>query len=171
VTISGSDTGGSGLPSEPYSFDNGQNRQSSNTGAYNTNQNGLIVAIRDKAGNVTTGSVTFDNIDSTLPIGSIVINAGADYTTGIEVTLTLSADDLNTITEMCISNIQTCDARIPYATSTGRTLDSVNGVKTVYARFKDKAGNVSIPYSDSITLDSAAPTVTITANPLTSPTS
>jgi hypothetical protein len=70
VTITGSDgVGESGLhPTSAYSFNGGTTRQSSNTGAYTTNQTNLQVAIRDAVGNRATASITFNNIDNVAPI-------------------------------------------------------------------------------------------------------
>jgi len=45
-----------------------------------------------------------------------------------------------------------------YATSANWSLPSGDGIKTVYARFRDVAGNVSSPVSNTIALDSAAGT-------------
>jgi hypothetical protein len=47
-----------------------------------------------------------------------------------------------------------------YATSKSWTLTTGNGTKTVWARFKDTPGNWSTPYSDTILLDTTAPTTT-----------
>ena len=52
-----------------------------------------------------------------------------------------------------------------YATSKTWTLSSGDGTKTVYAKFKDTAGNWSTAYSDTITLDTTAPDTSITSQP------
>jgi hypothetical protein len=74
VTITGSDTGGSGLPADAYSFDGGNTWTGNNTKAYTDNQTNLPIAIRDAVGNVATGSVTFNNIDQTAPSVTVTAN-------------------------------------------------------------------------------------------------
>ncbi len=49
---------------------------------------------------------------------------------------------------------------VPYTLPTG------DGVKTVYARFRDRAGNVSTPISQTITLDTTAPAAPIISVPV-----
>ncbi len=52
-----------------------------------------------------------------------------------------------------------------YATSkTGWSLTAGDGAKTVYAQFRDGAGNVSSSYSDGITLDASGPSGTMSVN-------
>lgn len=120
----------------------------------------MNIKVRDQLGNTASDSFTISNIDTTKPTGSISINANATYATGTAVTLTLNGSDAVGVTQMCLSNTTTCSSRETYSTSKARTLTTTDGTKTVYARFKDAAGNVSSQYSDSITLDTTAPTCT-----------
>lgn len=92
--------------------------------------------------------------DTTPPTGSVVINAGAARTSSRTVTLTLSASDTQgAVTGMRFSNDgSTYSAETAYATTYTWTLSSGDGVKTVYARFKDSSGNWSSAVSDSIEL-------------------
>jgi hypothetical protein len=56
----------------------------------------------------------------------------------------------------------------PYGATVPWTLPSGDGAKTVYARFLDRAGNVSAAVSDTIVLDTtapASPTLALTGNP------
>ncbi len=116
----------------------------------------------DSAGNSATSMVSLTvniNTDTTPPTGSITINSGAAYTKSTSVTLTLSALDTSGVSQMCISNTTTCTTWVAYATSTAWTLPTGDGTKTVYVWYKDGAGNAdTTPYSDSITLDTTAPT-------------
>ena len=97
--------------------------------------------------------------DTTPPTGSIVINSGASYTTSTSVTLTLTCDDGSGCAEMQFSNDNiTYSTPEPYGTIKARTLTSGDGTKTVYAKFKDNAGNWSSAYSDTIILDQNPPT-------------
>ena len=92
--------------------------------------------------------------DTTPPTStSISVNAGAVATNTTAVTLTLGATGAS---KMMISNDSTFTGELweNYLTSKNWTLISGNGVKTVYAKFKDTAGNVSTAVSDTITLGS-----------------
>jgi hypothetical protein len=127
-----------------------------------------ILAKDNSANTIITRSNAF-NVDNTSPTGSISINAGASYTTSTAVTLTLSATDANSMT-MCISNTTSCTSRETYTTSKSRTLTAGDGTKTVYVRFQDIAGNVSSQYSDTIILDTTAPTISTVGKSTTAPT-
>jgi len=59
---------------------------------------------------------------------------------------------------MCISNTSSCTAWETYATTRAWTLTTGDGTKTVYVWYKDGAGNISTLYSDTIILDTTAPT-------------
>lgn len=98
--------------------------------------------------------------DTTPPTGSISINSNAIYSKSTSVTLTISAtDDSSGVSQMCISNTASCSSWESYATSKVWTLPSGDGTKTVYIWFKDTVGNANTsPYSDSIVLDTTAPT-------------
>ncbi len=105
--------------------------------------------------------------DTTPPIGSISINSGAPTTNTVSVTLTLSCIDSSSgCAQMQFSNDSTnWSTPEPYATAKAWTLSSGDGTKTVYAAFKDNAGNWSSAYSSTITLNTSGPTtMTITAS-------
>jgi len=101
---------------------------------------------------------------------SIVIAAGASTTANAAVTLTLAATDA---TSMMISNTSSFPGGLweTYATSKAWTLTSGVGAKTVYAKFRDSAGNASSPVSDAITLTAASASTTTTATTTTTTTS
>ncbi|MEK9137674.1 MAG: chitobiase/beta-hexosaminidase C-terminal domain-containing protein, partial [Bacteroidota bacterium] len=116
----------------------------------------------DNAGNTSTGataSATTQTSDTTAPTGSISINSGAANTNSVSATLTLSCTDTNGCSQMQFSNDNTnWSTAEAYATSKTWPLASGDGTKTVYEQFKDGAGNWSTVYSDTILLDSTAPT-------------
>ena len=99
-------------------------------------------------------SATSGTTDTTPPTGSVIISDNASYTNSTSVTLTLPATDLSGVTQMCVSNTDTCTSWETYTTSKSWVLTSGDGTKTVYAWFKDAAGNISIMVSDSIILGS-----------------
>ncbi|MFA5936804.1 MAG: peptidoglycan-binding domain-containing protein [Candidatus Paceibacterota bacterium] len=101
--------------------------------------------------------------DTTPPSAtSVSINAGVAAASSLSATLTLAATDA---TQMLISN----DAGFAgaswetYATSKAWTLTSGDGVKTVYAKFRDAALNMSVAVSDTITV-SGTGTIAVVSN-------
>ncbi len=106
-------------------------------------------------------------VDTVAPSGSVVINSNAQYANTTAVTLTLSASDAHSgVAQMRFSNDNTnWSAWETYTTSKSWTLSSGDGSKTVYAQFKDNAGNVSASVSDGIILDTTPPTAGTTSSP------
>ncbi len=97
--------------------------------------------------------------DATPPTGSITINNNAVYTTSTDITLSLSSSSTRGISQMCLSNTTTCSLWEPYTTSKSWTLTTGDGMRFVYAWFKDSAGTSNTtPYFASITLDTTPPT-------------
>ncbi|MCE5314448.1 MAG: right-handed parallel beta-helix repeat-containing protein [Armatimonadota bacterium] len=95
-----------------------------------------------------------DEVDNVVPVGSVLINQGDTYAQLADVVLTLTATDaVSGVSKMRFSNDgSTWSSWENYDTSWDWTLASGDGNKTVYAQFKDNAGNVSATYSDSIYL-------------------
>jgi len=96
--------------------------------------------------------------DKTAPTStSVSINAGATTTASTSITLTLAATGAS---HMMISNDSafTGASWETYATTKAWTLATGDGTKTVYAKFKDTAGNISTAVSDTITLGAVAVT-------------
>ena len=109
-----------------------------------------------------TIGVTFDMSDITPPTGLITINSGAPYTNTTSVTINLSASDPSGVSQMCISNTQSCLTWESYTSSKSWTLPAEDGTKTVYVWYQDMFGNAdTVPYSASITLDTTAPVLTV----------
>lgn len=149
--------------SSPYSVT--WNTTTSSNGSHT-----LTAVARDAAGNSTTSSgvaVTVSNAaqDTTPPSGSVMINGGATGTNQLAVTLTLSAtDNSGTVSQMQFSNDGTTySAAEAYVTSKSWTLATGDGTKTVYAKFKDAAGNWSTAATDTIVLDGTPPSVSFTS--------
>lgn len=98
--------------------------------------------------------------DTVPPTGSVSINGGAPSTTDPAVTLTLSAtDNASGVTQMRFSN-DGVNFSVPqaYATTAAWTLPTGDGVKTVFAQFRDGAGNWSTgPTNDNIALTTPPP--------------
>ncbi len=119
----------------------------------------------DSFGGPVFSAVTF-TVDTTPPLGTVLISSGATYTTGTSVTLTLTATDATScVSQMQFSNDNsTWSALGSYATTTTWTLSTGDGTKTVYARYKDSAGNTSnTMIQGDIILDTVGPVVIISS--------
>jgi len=105
--------------------------------------------------------------DTIPPSGIISINRNAPSTNSPTVTLSLSAtDNSGTVAQMRFSNDNvTYTTPEAYATTKTWTLPAGDGPKAVYIKFSDQNGNWSSPASDSITLDTTPPEITITWPP------
>jgi hypothetical protein len=141
-----------------------------------------LVCATDNAGNTSTGALASATpralaLDTTAPSGSLAFNPNVSYTASTSVTLALSASDAVGVTGYFLSTSSTVPttatpgwtsvtSTTSYAGSVPFTLPSGNGSKTVYAWYRDAAGNISTAASDSILLDTTAPTNgTVTATP------
>jgi hypothetical protein len=118
---------------------------------------------RDGAGNVSATISDSIVVETSPPTGTIAIAGGAAWTNIRNATISLSATD----TISGVAAVRFSDdgffwsAWRNYAATSTWTLPGADGLKTVYAQFKDGAGNVSATTSDSIGLDTAAPTGTV----------
>ncbi|MFC0396734.1 S-layer homology domain-containing protein [Paenibacillus mendelii] len=123
------------------------------------------LVVTDAAGNATT--IQFQ-IDATAPTGTVIIQAGAEWTNVADVTLTLTSNDGNNgsgIVEMRFSsNGSDWGSWEPSAVTRAWSLVTGDGEKAVYVQFKDKAGNESGTIHDVIKLDQTIPTGTIVIN-------
>lgn len=111
-------------------------------------------------------------LDTLAPSGlTLSINSGADYTTSAAVNLTIGVSDGATtgyqmkiwgIDGVATEGVATWET---YATSKAVTLTSGDGLKTVSIKVRDDVGNESSIVTDTITLNTTAPTVTISSGP------
>jgi uncharacterized protein (DUF2141 family) len=117
-------------------------------------QKKVWVKYKDNAGNWANAINDTIELDTTPPTGTIIINGGAASTTSTTVTLTLTSTDARSgCVGMKFSNDGVnWTAEEPRASSKAWTLTSGAGVKTVYVKYKDNAGNWSNGYSDTINL-------------------
>ena len=106
-------------------------------------------------------------VDTTPPVGSVSVNAGAAYANTSAATLALSANDAggSGVSQMRFSNDNsTWSPWETYTTSKSWTLSAGDGSKNVYVQYRDVVGNESTSYSDGITLDTLAPSGTLSVN-------
>lgn len=108
-------------------------------------------------------------LDTTAPGGvTLSINDGALYATSTAVTLKISVEDgATTGYQMKVWGIEGVDSEVSaswenFSTSKSVNLTSGDGLKTVYIKVRDDVGNESAQVSDTITLNTTVPVVTIT---------
>jgi hypothetical protein len=114
---------------------------------------------RDVAG--TWSAVKSDTIvfDSLAPTGAVSIASGASYAKSTGVSLSMTATDASSgVSQVALSNDGTNWTTRTYAASQAWTLPATNGTRTVYVKWRDGAGNWSAVKSDTIVLDTVAPT-------------
>ena len=111
-------------------------------------------------------NLTFDTL---APSGlTLSINDGALYATSTAVKLTIAVEDESTTGyQMKIWGIdrvadESSASWENFAPSKSVNLTSGDGLKTVYIKVRDDVGNESAQVSDTITLNTAVPVVTIT---------
>ena len=119
----------------------------------------------DDAGNVEGWPESYDThtvVDQTSPTGAIAINynpnsgIAAEFTTSRNVSLWLSAnDDTSGVTDFRLSTDGiTYGLWQPIAEQTTTVLDGLSGLQLVAAQFRDRVGNQSTTYTDTIILAS-----------------
>lgn len=122
------------------------------------------VKFKDQAGNESEIISKMVKSDFTPPrILKFTINEDAEFCTDPQnnVTLTFNVEDA---VEMAISNSHMADTSSikglwePYHERKEWKLEGEDGLKIVYGRFKDEAGNVAHEYYDKIVLDRIPPT-------------
>ena len=132
------------------------------------------VVAQNSAGTAYGSEMSFVTTDTSAPNCSININNGDNYTKAVQVTLTLSATDDVGVTGYYLSDSSltpsasgagwiTVTSTTSFSADVSYTLNSGDGNKAIYVWYKDTAGNISSDASDSITLDTTEPDVTITS--------
>jgi alpha-tubulin suppressor-like RCC1 family protein len=110
----------------------------------------------DAASNAEQVKTCVYTIDATAPAGSLNINGGATFTTSPSVILYVVASDGVGVAQMQFSNDGTTwSYPEPFVASRNWTLPAGWGTKTVFARFRDFAGNWSAQAQASILLNTA----------------
>ncbi|MFO1098478.1 MAG: Ig-like domain-containing protein [Xanthobacteraceae bacterium] len=170
VTISATASDNTGVAGVQFLLDGTPLAAEDTTSPYNlswgttTATNGthsLTAQARDAAGNIAQSAPTAVIVDNQPPVGTVQINGGAAATNTRTVTLSLlGTDALSGVTQMRFSNNgNSFSAAENYVPTKTWTLSSGAGVKTVYVQFRDAAGNWSSSATDTIVLDTTAPTI------------
>ena len=149
-------------------FDAATGRLTATNGSWKEGSNSLECRVADAVGNAIVPLLWSVNIDSIPPTGILLIDGGAQTTSSVYVTLNLSASDATSgVSRMLLSNEQ-ASGYVEEPFSGVRELwklNAIRGPQTVYAKFVDRAGNVSAPCSDLIELTLLSPETVITSGP------
>lgn len=126
----------------------------------------ITIRVTDEAGNTLDKEFTIQITKNHAPSGSIIVNGGQISTSSINVTLTLTATDLEgEAIEMRFSNDGITWSSWESKISTKSwTLSHGEGSKTVYMQLRDTAGNISNTFTDTIVLDTTPPVITGVTN-------
>lgn len=119
---------------------------------------------------MTAVTITLDTQPPANPVISLA--SGATYTGTQSVVATLStpsADveemklwgDVDLLDNLSVQDTEGNSSWVAYATTYALVLDSGDGLKTVFAKFRDDLGNETATFSDSIQLDTDIPVVEI----------
>lgn len=140
-------------------------------------ENGKVTAVKEgkakisvttvDGGLMAVSEVTIEKKkDTTPPEGKFVINDGAEFTNKSTVNLSLEAkDDLSGVHQVRYStHAKDWSDWEEFKPSKELTLPAGDGEKTLYAEFKDHAGNVSESFQQKIILDTIAPVIEFTGN-------
>ena len=112
----------------------------------------VYARFRDADGNVSDIVSDAIVLDRVAPAGALTINAGALTTTDRAVNVAVAATDhASGIGAYRLSNDGATWS--DWTSASSWTLPAGDGTKTVYAQVRDRAGNVSLPASDAIDLD------------------
>ena len=122
------------------------------------NRTRVYIRATDISGERTTTYTTVD-VDTTPPVGVVVIDGGLGIAPDQDVTLSFVATDRYGVTEVMVDDSMDFPDGYwrPYVDSLPWHLPWGDGTKTVYAKFKDSNGWESTIVSDSIMLDTFPP--------------
>ena len=126
----------------------------------------IVNTVTDNGGSVASNSAAGCTVTTVSPVGSnggpdgtVVVNGNATYTNSTTVTLTLakSGGGPNPATMLLSNDNSTWLGPYGWATSYPWTVTSGDGTKTVYARFYNSSGQYGAIATDTIVLDTVAP--------------
>jgi len=143
-------------------------------GSLSEGRNSVMIKAFDLVGNYVTQGWDFI-VDTQPPVGSIAINAGAALTHSAYVSIYIEAKDTTSqVGGVYLSNDGVFDTEMQHPIAYQPVIPNwllvepdVDGVKNVYAKFRDSAGNLSQTYAASITLRRLTPDTRIISGPET----
>ncbi|SDM83208.1 Glycosidase [Paenibacillus sp. yr247] len=142
---------------QPWYTDKGRKGQATKT---------VEIKVTRTSGEIPTDTLAPVNTSVKISADSIAETA---YTNRREVTLLLKATDASLPLNMMVSENAAFTGAVwePFSATRSFVLTDGDGIKTVYGKFKDDAGNEAEAVSDSIILDTTAPTLQLTVNKAT----
>ena len=162
----------SGLQAQAYSFNGGQTWQAENTKTYDQNTSGIIVQVKDEAGNIASQTINIDKIDKDAPVVNIETQATSNT---IKVTVTSYTDGtgigLNDTPEFryyITANNAELETIEPTRTSTNTQEEfpslTQNTPYYIKVELEDKLGNISKTYRTVSTgsLDASSDDIKVT---------
>jgi regulator of replication initiation timing len=156
LTVNASDAV-SGLASEAYSFDGGITWQASSSKTYVDNTNGIVVKVKDTAGNIATfQAVNITKIDKTAPNTAVIANKDKYVDNNWY-------NENQTITAS-FTTTAGCSEKLQYKLDNGTWTDgqsapvNVEGKHTVSFRVIDDLGRTSEEQTVKVNIDKTAPT-------------
>ena len=162
LTITASDAeSGLNTAQGAYSFDGGTTWSNTTSKVYTKNTNGIIIKVRDAAGNITTNTLNITKIDKDAPTISSVVKNPDTWTTG-NVTLIVTATDAG------------CGLHdTPYSFDGGKTWQKetskvyTENTKNIVIKVRDKLENIATYDVVNITnIDRTPPVISsVTGNP------
>ncbi len=102
-------------------------------------------------------------LDRGIPAGTVSIAGGASWTSTPDVLVDVPIPSQTGVEYIELSNDGVSWAALPWASSVSWTLQPGNGPRTVHARWRYTDGRASASRTDTISLDTASPTVTTPA--------
>ncbi|MFH0913637.1 MAG: hypothetical protein V1884_05095 [Candidatus Omnitrophota bacterium] len=143
-------------------------------GPLSEGKNAVLLKAVDNIGNSATKGWEF-LVDTLAPAGEILLNGGQEVTYSPYVTIDISVEDaVSGIKSIYISNDGVFDAELNKPYDYSPTIPNwllgepdVNGIKAVYAKFEDFAGNLSESYKAQITLELRTPNTRVISGPAT----
>jgi len=98
-------------------------------------------------------------VDLYRPTGNITLEGGASATNSTTLRYATAATDTHGISSMMVSTDPGFASAVwvPFAATGSIPWTDVDGTATVYVKYRDGAGRESLPFSDTITVDTTAP--------------
>ncbi|MCM2314526.1 MAG: dockerin type I domain-containing protein [Thermoanaerobaculia bacterium] len=136
--------------------------------------NTIYAWFKDPEGNVSAAATIDVLFDQSPPVVSIVLNGDAAYTRTRTVVMHVTASDndvLDSMTASVVPTLPTNQWRYLYSRVSSSEYDETkllaygDGPQPLYVWYRDAAGNLSEPATDTIILDTTYPTGTVAINP------
>lgn len=125
----------------------------------------VYIQFQDTLGNISDAFGDAIVLDTAPPNCQLFINNGAAYTTQFDVGLQVTCSDPNTPIQVRYSNDGTNWSEWEgYTAVKNWTLISNDGLQTIYLQAQDTPGNISEAVTDTITLDTIAPSCNLLIN-------